>query len=96
MAVALANADLTLPKHEGADTIILKFSRFKAATVQAAPVSLDMNAPVDKVCRLIQDAAENGARLVAFSEVFVAGYRPWGWIINSVQGYRGQPIPTLR
>lgn len=54
--------------------------------MQAAPVFLDTDATVDKVCRLIQEAAENGARLVAFPEVFVAGYPYWSWIMNPVEG----------
>ncbi|ARU23317.1 hypothetical protein RSSE_c2924 [Ralstonia solanacearum] len=68
------------------DTIMLELPQFKAAAVQAAPVFLDTDATVDKVCRLIQEAAENGARLVAFPEVFVAGYPYWSWIMNPVEG----------
>ena len=69
-----------------ADTIMLELPQFKAAAVQAAPVFLDTDATVDKVCWLIQEAAENGARLVAFPEVFVAGYPYWSWIMNPVEG----------
>ncbi|MHA6823493.1 carbon-nitrogen hydrolase family protein [Ralstonia pseudosolanacearum] len=65
---------------------MLELPQFKAAAVQAAPVFLDTDATVDKVCRLIQEAAENGARLVAFPEVFVAGYPYWSWIMNPVEG----------
>ncbi|MEJ2897510.1 carbon-nitrogen hydrolase family protein, partial [Bordetella avium] len=60
--------------------------RFKAAAVQTAPVFLDTDATVDKVLRLIAEAASNGAQLVAFPEVFVAGYPYWSWIGNPVQG----------
>ena len=52
---------------------MLNLPKFKAAAVQAAPVFLDTDATVDKVCRLIKEAAGNGAKLVAFPEVFVAG-----------------------
>ncbi|CBJ38030.1 putative aliphatic nitrilase (nitA) [Ralstonia solanacearum CMR15] len=65
---------------------MLELPQFKAAAVQAAPVFLDTDATVDKVCRLIQEAAENGARLVAFPEVFVAGYPYWSWIMNPIEG----------
>jgi nitrilase len=54
--------------------------------VQAAPIFLDTDATVDKVCSLIGEAAGNGARLVAFPEVFVAGYPYWNWIMNPIEG----------
>ena len=59
---------------------------FKAAAVQAAPVFLDTDATVDKVCALIAEAAANGAALVAFPEVFVAGYPYWSWVMTPVEG----------
>lgn len=65
---------------------MLELQRFKAAAVQAAPVFLDTDATVDKVVALIGEAAANGARLVAFPEVFVAGYPYWSWIMNPIEG----------
>ncbi|MEF7613810.1 carbon-nitrogen hydrolase family protein [Aquincola sp. MAHUQ-54] len=65
---------------------MLDLPRFKAAAVQAAPIFLDTDATVDKVCALIAEAAANGARLVAFPEVFVSGYPYWSWIMNPVEG----------
>lgn len=65
---------------------MLELPHFKVAAVQAAPVFLDTDATVDKVCALIEEAARNGARLVAFPEVFVAGYPYWNWVMNPVQG----------
>ncbi|MBB5215330.1 carbon-nitrogen hydrolase family protein [Parapusillimonas granuli] len=65
---------------------MLELHNFKAAAVQTAPVFLDTDATVDKVLRLIEEAASNGARLVAFPEVFVAGYPYWSWVGNPVQG----------
>ena len=61
---------------------MLSLPKFTAAAVQAAPVFLDTDATVDKVCTLIAEAAGNGARLVAFPEVFVAGYPYWSWLMN--------------
>lgn len=58
--------------------------RFKAAAVQAAPAFLDTSATVDKVCRLIHEAADNGAQLIAFPEVFISAYPYWSWIMNPV------------
>jgi nitrilase len=65
---------------------MLTLPRFKAAAIQAAPVFLDTDATVDKVCALIAEAAGNGARLAAFPEVFVAGYPYWNWIMNPIEG----------
>lgn len=59
---------------------------FKAAAVQASPVFLNVDATVDKACAIIAEAAANGASLVAFPEVFIAGYPYWNWIMTPVQG----------
>lgn len=65
---------------------MLNLPRFKAAAVQTAPVFLDPAATVDKAASLIREAASNGAELVAFPEVFVAGYPYWSWIADPVSG----------
>lgn len=49
---------------------------YKVAVVQAAPVFMNRAATVDKCISLIEEAARNGARLIAFPENFVPGY-PW-------------------
>lgn len=59
---------------------------FRAAAVQAAPVFLDADATVDKAIELIGRAAATGARLVAFPEVFVAGYPYWNWLMTPLEG----------
>ena len=51
--------------------------KFKAAAVQAAPVFLDREATVQKGCRLIEEAAENGAKLVVFPETWIPTYPYW-------------------
>ncbi|MGC9582142.1 UNVERIFIED_CONTAM: carbon-nitrogen hydrolase family protein, partial [Salmonella enterica subsp. enterica serovar Typhimurium] len=65
---------------------MLNLPRFKAAAVQAAPAFLDPVATVDKAASLIREAAANGAALVAFPAVFVAGYPYWSWIVDPVAG----------
>lgn len=65
---------------------MLNLPKFKAAAVQASPIFLDTDATVEKVCALIAEAATNGAKLVAFPEVFVSGYPYWNWVMNPVQG----------
>lgn len=49
----------------------------KIAAVQAAPVFLDPRATTDKLISLLRDAANEGAQLVAFPEVFLSGYPIW-------------------
>jgi aliphatic nitrilase len=56
---------------------MLKLPKFKVAAVQAAPVSLDTPATIDKACRLIREAAGAGAALVVFPEVFIPAYPYW-------------------
>jgi cyanide dihydratase len=52
------------------------YPKFRAAVVQAAPVYLDLDATIEKVCNIIGEAAANGARLIGFPEAFIPGY-PW-------------------
>jgi nitrilase len=65
---------------------MLKLPRFKAAAVQASPIYLNASATADKAASLVREAAANGARLVAFPEVFVPGYPYWNWITDPVTG----------
>jgi nitrilase len=65
---------------------MLELPKFVAAAVQAAPVFLNTAATVDKAVGLIHEAAAGGARLVAFPEVFVAGYPYWNWIMTPLEG----------
>ena len=51
-------------------------TKFKAACVQAAPVYMDLAGTVAKTVKLIEEAAGNGAKLVAFPECWIPGY-PW-------------------
>jgi len=48
-----------------------ELATIRAAAVQAEPVVLNRDATVDKACRLIAEAASNGAKLVVFPELFI-------------------------
>ncbi|RDV03269.1 carbon-nitrogen hydrolase family protein [Undibacter mobilis] len=65
---------------------MLDLPKFRAAAVQASPVFLDPDATVAKAAALIKEAAANGAKIVAFPEVFVPGYPYWNWITDPVTG----------
>ncbi|MBT0729494.1 carbon-nitrogen hydrolase family protein [Rosenbergiella nectarea] len=54
----------------------------KVACVQAAPVFMDLDATVDKTLRLIAEASQQGAELIAFPETWIPGY-PWFLWLNS-------------
>lgn len=60
---------------------------FRVAAVQASPEYLDKGATVDKACRLVREAADNGANLVGFPETFIPGYPYWNWVNAPIDGY---------
>ncbi|MDI1289253.1 MAG: carbon-nitrogen hydrolase family protein [bacterium] len=47
------------------------------AAVHAAPVFLDVEATIEKACRLIEQAGNEGVELLVFPEVFVPGFPYW-------------------
>lgn len=61
------------------------FPIFKVAATQLSPCYLDLKATVDKTCKIIKEAADNGAELIGFPETYLCGY-PW-WI------FMGAPFP---
>lgn len=48
--------------------------RLLAAAVHAAPVYMDKAATTAKVVKIIEDAGEQGIKLLAFPETFIPGY----------------------
>jgi len=57
--------------------------KYKVAVVQASPIFLNLEASVAKACKLIKNAAKNGAKLVLFPEAFLPGYPDWIWNISA-------------
>lgn len=49
----------------------------RVAAVQAASVFLDREATVEKACRLIREAGQNGAQVIAFPEGFIPTHPVW-------------------
>ena len=64
----------------------MNFPKFKAAAVQTSPVFLNVEKTIEKAISFVKEATSNGANLIAFPEVFVAGYPYWNWIMTPVQG----------
>ena len=48
--------------------------QFKVAVIQAGAVPFDSQRSVEKACRLVAEAAQQGAKLIVFPEAFVSGY----------------------
>jgi nitrilase len=61
--------------------------RFKVAVVQASSVAFDREKTLEKVHRLTQEAAAQGAKLVLFPEAFLSAY-PRGMDFGAVVGSR--------
>lgn len=53
------------------------YKKLRLAAVQAAPVFLDREGSIDKVCRLIREAGANGADVIGFPEGFVPTHPGW-------------------
>ncbi|KEF58841.1 uncharacterized protein A1O9_03684 [Exophiala aquamarina CBS 119918] len=53
--------------------------RYKAAISQAEPIWFDLKGAVKRTVELIEEAAANGAALVAFSELWIPGYPNFLW-----------------
>lgn len=66
---------------------------FKAAAVVASPVfdgGINGDATVEKTCRLIEEAASNGAKLIVFPETYIPVF-PW-WVFMAVSTIRQQEL----
>ncbi|KAF2655702.1 carbon-nitrogen hydrolase [Lophiostoma macrostomum CBS 122681] len=51
----------------------------KVAVTQQEPLWFDIAGAIRKTCELIGEAANNGAQLIAFPEVWICGYPAWIW-----------------
>jgi nitrilase len=53
------------------------YPKFKAASVQAAPVFLDRDATIEKLEKFVKEAKMSGADIVVFPESFIPTYPLW-------------------
>ncbi|WP_406683407.1 carbon-nitrogen hydrolase family protein [Seonamhaeicola sp. MEBiC1930] len=58
----------------------------KVAAAQLSPVFLNKEKTVEKACKAIIKASENGANLIVFPEAFISGYPDWVWLIPNSRG----------
>ncbi len=58
----------------------------KVAAAQLSPIFLDKEKTVEKACKVILEAGENGANLIVFPEAFISGYPDWVWLIPNSKG----------
>lgn len=61
---------------------------YKVAVAQAAPEFMDLDGCVDKAVGLIEAAAREGARIVAFAECWFPGYPWWIWLAPTAHNIR--------
>jgi nitrilase len=71
----------------GKDERVVTEKSVRVAVVQAASVHFDREASVDKACRLIGEAATEGARVILLPEAFIPAY-PRGLSFGIVVGSR--------
>ncbi|MCE7992534.1 MAG: carbon-nitrogen hydrolase family protein [Roseivirga sp.] len=64
-------------------------AKFTAAVVQAAPVLFDLEKTLEKTAKLVDQAAEKGARLILFPEAYISAY-PRGLSFGTVVGSRSE------
>jgi nitrilase len=64
----------------------------KIAAVQGAPKYLDLTGTLSRMRTILEDAADNGCQLIAFPEVYVAGYPYWVWLERPYIGQKLFPV----
>jgi len=63
--------------------------KYTAAVVQAAPILFDLEKTLDKAAELVNEASDQGAKLILFPEAFISAY-PRGLSFGTVVGSRSE------
>jgi aliphatic nitrilase len=64
---------------------MIHYPAYKVAAAHVAPVFLDTDRSIEKACSVIEEAAGNGARLIAFPESFLSGFPVWAGVAAPIQ-----------
>jgi hypothetical protein len=64
------------------------FAVIKIAAVQGAPKYLDLAGTLGKMIHIVEEAADNGCKLIAFPEAYIPGYPYWVWLDRPCLGQR--------
>lgn len=56
-------------------------TKVRVAVLQAESCWFDIDASVKKAIKYIEEAAQKGANLIAFPEVWIPGYPSWIWLV---------------
>ncbi len=76
-----------------------EYAAYKVAAAHVAPVFLDTEKTVAKACSLIEEAARNGAALIAFPETYVPAFPLWSSVaapIHNHEWFRRLAASALR
>ena len=64
------------------------YAAYKVAAAHVAPVFLDTEKTVAKACSLVEEAARNGAALIAFPETYVPAFPLWSAVAAPIYNRR--------
>jgi len=64
---------------------MIDYPKYTVAAAHVAPEYYDVKRTVDKACGIIADAAQQGAKLIAFGETFIPGYPNWARLIRPIE-----------
>ncbi|MBU8878130.1 carbon-nitrogen hydrolase family protein [Bacillus sp. FJAT-29790] len=67
--------------------LLEKITQFKVAVIQAGAEVMDKEKGIEKTIRLLEEAAENNAKIIVFPEAFIPAY-PRGMSFGTVVGSR--------
>jgi aliphatic nitrilase len=66
---------------------MIRYPAYKVAAAHVAPVFLDTDRSVEKACSVIEEAAGQGGRLIAFPESFLPGFPVWAGIEAPIRSH---------